>query len=362
MPELHEFGIWLPGPGIVADNITVRFAPGQLWAVVGRSGSGASVLLRAMAGRLPATARTRGALALHHSSVLHVGALPPLGVAEYLGGLAGRTALVPGRYDADAHLDHRTTSVPPDVRAGLLLAALERAPRRDLVLVDACLTAASAHVRDAFGAELRRRTRDGACVLWADHALDTLMAHATHVLELGLGRQLAAEPAPSWVPVSLPPLLRRPAGASARRVRGSATIVSADRLDLDGAAVEVPAGATVGIVRRGGRPEPFARRLVSALGGKVLSSHARRGRALSVLDGPDPLWLPHPQAGLDPHDRLALATHLAGQQPAPRGVTGRDWAFLADACHEIVVIDGDRVRTQGTPRAVESLVEGGVIA
>lgn len=195
MLEFDGVGAWLPGQGVVLDD--VQFAPksGEIWAVVGRSGAGASTLLRAASNRLPHGALLRGHIR-RRGSIVHVGELPPVGVADYLGAFA--------RYGAERHLHHRTTSVPPDVRAGLLLAALHQATPADTVLVDAQLTAAPARIRQDFADEIARRAERGATVCWADHDLPTLLAHASHVLELGHGQVLAACPVDEWVPATLP--------------------------------------------------------------------------------------------------------------------------------------------------------------
>lgn len=359
MLEFDGVGAWLPGQGVVLDDVQFAPKPGEIWAVVGRSGAGASTLLRAASNRLPHGALLRGSIR-RRGGIVHIGELPPVGVADYLGAFARKPEFNVARYGAERHLHHRTTSVPPDVRAGLLLAALHQATPADTVLVDAQLTAAPARIRQDFADEIARRAERGAAVCWADHDLPTLLAHATHVLELGHGQVLAACPVDEWVPATLPDpritpddVPRRPAF----RGRASSTVVEPAALGLTGNPIDVSAGVCLGVVCRDARPEPVARRLVGHLGGDVLGS--RTPLSAEALNTKLPLWLPHVQAGLDAVARRELIAQLSGDNPGVRIVTGRDEAFLRAACHEIVVIEGDAVVAQGAPNAVAALAEEG---
>lgn len=360
MLEFDGVGAWLPGQGVVLDEVSVAPQPGEIWAVVGRSGAGSSTLLRAADDRLPHGALVRGRIR-RRGGILHIGDLPPVKVSEFLGALASGPGFDVARFGALDHLGHRTTTVPPDVRAGLLLAALEQAPRHDVVLVDAVLTAAPARIRHEFGAALSRRAADGATVCWADHDLSTLLAHSTHVLELGHGQVLAACPVDDWLPATLPdPRTTTDAAPHRTAAPGgvSSTIVEPGVLGLTGKSIELPAGICVGIVRRGARPEPIARLLVEHLGGDVVSSHARPRRPLPLTNRA--LWLPHAQAGLDALQRQELISSLTGETPGIRILTGRDEGFLQAVCQEIVVIEDDEVVAQGAPPAIAALMpEGG---
>ncbi|NLE96994.1 MAG: hypothetical protein GX596_03255 [Propionibacterium sp.] len=394
MLELDRFGLWLPGTGTVLDDVTWRGAAGELWGVVGRTGSGASSLLRAVGGSLPPGAHRCGRLRFRRGDVLHISQLPPIGVADYLGALGVGVAEVEA-LGLSPYLRHRTTAVPPDIRAALLLAALRGSRPAPVVLVDAVLTAAAPRHRELFAAELRRRADHGALVLWADHDLDTLSSVAHHILELDHGRVAQAVAADQWHPATLPePALRtlarlldidvahshstaavharaRHAPHTARptlRTPGPAslTIIPAEEVGLTGAPLEFGAAESVGVINLGRRVEPDARRIIARLGGEVIGSHlpsdgrgtgdiARR-RVERSTASTTPLWLPHIQAGLDPRERHDLATRLAGENPGVRIVTGRDVEFLVRACRRIIVLDGDRVVTAGTPHAVAELL------
>ncbi|WP_297742763.1 ATP-binding cassette domain-containing protein [uncultured Tessaracoccus sp.] len=359
MLKFDGLSTWLPGQGVVLDDVQFAPEPGEIWAVVGRSGAGASTLLRAASNRLPHGALLRGRIR-RHGSLLHVADLPPVGVADFLGAFARGAEFDVTRYGAEHHLDHRTTSTPPDVRAGLLLAALHQATPADTVLVDAQLTAAPARIRQEFGDELVRRAGLGAAVCWADHDLPTLLTHASHVLELGHGQVLAACPVDEWVPATLPDPRITPDDAPHRptfRSRASSSVVEPTALGLTGNPIDISAGVCLGIVCRDARPEPVARRLVGHLGGDVLPS----GTPLSpdALATKRPLWLPHAQAGLDAVARRELIARLSGENPGVRIVTGRDENFLRAACHEIVVIEGGAIVAQGAPNAVAALAEEG---
>lgn len=306
MLEIERFGIWLPKTGVVLDDVTLRCQPGEVWGVVGRTSSGASTLLHALAGRLPTGARVRGKMNVDPRDVLYVGQLPQARVLGYLGGIAAQSDFDAASFGLQDHLQHRTTSVPPDVRTGLLLATLCQAPHAPVVLVDAVLTAAAAPLRRRFAAELRRRASAGSLVLWADHELDTLWTAADHFLELDQGRVAQATSSDEWIPTTLPEptllTLSRLLGvpveeshgseafrdhASLRKQlptavrshsgrRSSTTIIPAEELGLIGSPLEFGVGESVGLVDRSGRPERTARRISKHLGGDALSSHLPR--------------------------------------------------------------------------------------
>jgi len=82
---------------------------------------------------------------------------------------------------------------------------------------------------------------------------------------------------------------------------------------------------------------------------------ARLRTALAA--GPEcPLWLPHPQAGLDAHDARRLAADLRSGPPGPRLVTSRDVEFLVRACHRILVVEAGKVVAFGAPNAVAAIL------
>lgn len=183
---------------------------------------------------------------------------------------------------------------------------------------------------------------------------------------------------------------------------GSGMVIDAASVGLTGSGIEIRHGECVGIIDAGGRPEALARRLMRQLpGGDVVPSQLpatlRLGAAarawerrhqldpgsvlaqLPTVDpgmlvedlGPDdlgafrqalaagpttPLWLSHPQAGLDPRDRHTLAENLRRRPPGTRLVTSRDVEFLVRACHRIVVVSDGSVLGDGSPSAIIDLL------
>lgn len=89
--------------------------------------------------------------------------------------------------------------------------------------------------------------------------------------------------------------------------------------------------------------------------GAILAHHgsgdAANLRVAMAESCPLPLWLPHPQAMLDPRRASELAGHLRRPQPAPRLLTSRDHDFLLAACHRLLVCDGDAVVAIAAPEA-----------
>ncbi len=183
---------------------------------------------------------------------------------------------------------------------------------------------------------------------------------------------------------------------------GSGTVIDATAVGLNGAGMEVRPGECLGIVEIEGRPEALARRLIAQLsGGDVIPSQLpptlRLGAAArtwerrhqlptgSVLrhvptlasrtllsdlspgefaafrhaleeDVETPLWLSHPQAGLDPRSRHTLAEDLRRRPAGTRLITSRDTEFLVRACHRIIVIHDGRIVGDGSPGAVAGLL------
>ncbi|WP_040284690.1 hypothetical protein [Tessaracoccus massiliensis] len=406
MLEFASFSAWLPGAGVVLDDIELSCQPGEIWAVAGRTGAGASMLLRAAAGQLPRIAQISGRNRATRR-VLFLGQLPPMNVAEYLRGFVDDVRGAADDLGLTSHLQHRIGTLPPDLRVPLHLAALRHAPAADLILLDAQLTAATPQTRREVALEARRRADDGAAVLWADHDLDTLWDAATHVVELERGRAVRRGPADEWQPLTLPPptplLLERlrplPTGNRARPTAAppaaTSTVIDPADVGLTGRGLEVGANESLGLLDLSGRPEPLARRITDHLGGVVLGSHlapedtplaatrrwcreagapqgaidltglrprrpfaehsdgdAARLRARLSVPVTRPLWYPHPQAGLDARDRHALAHQLAGANAGPRIITTRDVEFLVRACRRITVVDDGQVIATGSPHAI----------
>ncbi|MEO7588077.1 MAG: ATP-binding cassette domain-containing protein [Arachnia sp.] len=183
---------------------------------------------------------------------------------------------------------------------------------------------------------------------------------------------------------------------------GSGAVIDATAVGLSGPAIEIRPGECLGIIDTSGRPEALARRLIAKLpGGDVVPSqlpvtlrldaaartwerrhHLPAGSVLAhlptlrpralLLDlspgelalfrlalagGPTtPLWLSHPQAGLDPRERHTLAEDLRRRPAGTRLVTSRDIEFLVRACHRLVVVSHDVVIADGSPSAVADLL------
>ncbi len=183
---------------------------------------------------------------------------------------------------------------------------------------------------------------------------------------------------------------------------GSGTVIDATAVGLSGPNIDIRSGETLGIVEIGGRPEALARRLIARLpGGDVVPSQLpatlrlgavarvweRRHHLVtgSVLRGTPtlqprtllndlspgqfgafrralardvetPLWLSHPQAGLDPRERHTLAEDLRRRAAGTRLVTSRDTEFLVRACHRIIVLRDGAVVGEGSPAAVADLL------
>lgn len=183
---------------------------------------------------------------------------------------------------------------------------------------------------------------------------------------------------------------------------GSGSVISAEALKLTGSAIEIRQGECVGIIDVDERPEALARRLIRLLpGGDVIPSQLpatlRVGAAAATWErrhqldagsvlahlptlrpqtlladlspgemaafrsafaaGPaTPLWLSHPQAGLDPRGRHTLAEDLRRRPVGTRVVTSRDIEFLVRACHRLIVIADNHVVADGSPGAVIDLL------
>lgn len=184
--------------------------------------------------------------------------------------------------------------------------------------------------------------------------------------------------------------------------KGSSTVIDAATIGLSGAGIEIRHGECLGLVDVGGRPEALTRRLIAQLpGGDVVASQLpatlvlgaaaraweRRHRLspgtvlrriaplhpdtlindlspsqLSAFrralaeDVETPLWLSHPQAGLDPRDRHTLAEDLRTRPHGTRLITSRDTEFLVRACHRIIVVRNATVIGDGSPSAVVDLL------
>lgn len=443
MLEINNLTIELPRRGRVLDHVNLTAFPGQVTAVVGRSGSGATTLLRCLAQALPAGAQGLGRLiwrgrdlSAHDTRGLLVvadWAITPVTVAVHLRSLTSKVLDTAQRLGLAEVLGQRLSQLPADLLARIHLASLALAPAAGLVLVDSVSTAATGDDRKAIASALRRRAEAGAVVLWADHDLDSVWEHADRLVELDDGLVHHDGSPEDWFPHRLPePTLLalartlgfppekcrdaagaaeffhrqgcRPAPLPTGREprRGDAVPVASKALGLQGEDLALGGRECVGLVDRAGRSEPLARALARQLRGAALvtghlpveatprriSRAWERHHALSdgsVLEtapslrpdqplishgsgdlarlrtalaaGPEcPLWLPHPQAGLDAHDARRLAADLRSGPPGPRLVTSRDVEFLVRACHRILVVEAGKVVAFGAPNAVAAIL------
>lgn len=451
MLDLKDYSCSVAGVPLLRGITFTVEVPG-ITAIVGRSGSGTSTLVRALAGDLPAQAVTRGSLWLNNRRIGGEGggdlggttllisdaALPGGTVADCLRLYAGDLLWADG-LGLREQLTRSVSSLPLDLRLRLHCANLmaqDCANPPTLVLVDHVLSAADHDTRDRFCRLLEGLAAGGATVLWATHDLDAVWEHADHVVEL-IDAQLAwVGNTMDWHPQSIPePTLktlaralhlpptscRTPAetrialdehGASVPLfpVRSSSrpahsapgTMIDASAVGLTGRGIEVRPGECLGIIDLDGRPEALARALIGKLpqGDVVPTRMPRTLRLRSAartwqqrhrvpaksalwdfthlhpyslvadLDTEDfaafrrilatvtstPLWLPHPQTGLDPVDRHTFGQDLRHHPTAIRIVTSRDIEFLVRACHRLLVIRDHQVIGDGSPGAVAEVL------
>lgn len=427
----------LPGRGPVLDGISLSARPGEVTALVGRTGSGVSTLLRRVAEALPPGTTGRGRVTWRDRAlptprgrlVAADWALAPGTVGAHLRCLTADVREAGQRFGLTDVLGQRLTQLPADLRARVHLATLSLADAAPLVLVDSVFTAATGHDREAMASEVRRRARAGAVVVWGEQDLNAVWQHADRIVELAVGRVRFDGDPLAWPPHQLPePTLlilgrvfglpatthRDTAGAAAalrdRRLalpalpsgpkphHGDPISVRAADLELDGEDLTLGTRECIGVVERSGRAEPLARTLARRLRGATLvtghlpplATPRRLARAwerhhalstgsvlaatpdvrpdqplalhgsgdlarlrVALASGPEsPVWLPHPQAGLDALDARRLAAALHSCPAGLRLLTSRDVEFLVRACHRILVVDGNRVVAYGSPNAV----------
>lgn len=202
MSGVHRLGVWLPSTGQVLRDISIEFS--GVTTVVGRSGTGASLLLEAVAGRLPADARLTGTVDVPPDRIrVAPGTLPDRRVSELLGPAADQTLLTALGVDPTSR--RPVSELTPSQRHGLAVAATLSHPG-DLVVLDQPLGRLAAEHRGPVVAAIRRRAGDGMAVLWAEHHLEDALDASDQVVELVAGRALVA-PTHSWSSrtVAIPP-------------------------------------------------------------------------------------------------------------------------------------------------------------
>lgn len=225
---------------------------------------------------------------------------------------------------------------------------------------------------------------------------DTVREPTLKTLSRVLRTPPSAAHSPSSIAATAPPLR---AASSTRPPRGARSVtVSLSEVGLGGTSdLELSPTETLGVVALTGRAEPVARRLTAALGGarvpSVLPAESspieltrrwdalhgtsataglpelvglRPGRPLAehsdgevaslrtllAATGTRPVWLPHPQVGLDQARQISLQRDLFAGHRAQRIVTSRDLEFLVRACSALLLLDGDEVVAFGSPSAV----------
>lgn len=351
--------------------------PGQILAVVGRSQAGVSELLHQMGQQISP------------DNVLFIDArVAPLPVAELLACLGRDVEQMAQQVGLLEHLAVRATDLPVDLVARMQLAYLTFGPSRSTVIVDTIMDAASQDTKQAAATALRRRARAGAAVVWSEHDLNLIWGTADRIIEVRNGQIVFFDTPEVWVPRSLPePVLlslarmfaiaptaarsvesihnllvdRRPRRVRQPRVAvgNPEYVVNAADLRLHGEPIALSGHETVGIIVLDGRSENLAAQLIGLLPGaeRIPSRLGDPGERLHrTIYAPGPVWLPHPQLGLDAHARTYWADALAGAESGLRILTSRDHEFLIRSCHRLLIVRDSHLIGDGTPHAVSSLL------
>ncbi|MDO4413108.1 ATP-binding cassette domain-containing protein [Cutibacterium sp.] len=208
MIVLDDVTVWLPGRGTVVKNVSLSLNAGTVTCLVGRRGAGTTMLLRLLAGQLPAGTRVNGKALIDGVDVMDMG--PDL--------LAETTHIVDTDLLTWADLDDSTSPEPGpwtrrpldtwplDIRARIAASLVNSrvADEQGIVLVDHPTSGLNRLQRHALTERLRAIADQGATVLWADHDLDTAWAEADRIVEMSAGSVVSDSPAHSWVPHGLP--------------------------------------------------------------------------------------------------------------------------------------------------------------
>jgi peptide/nickel transport system ATP-binding protein len=389
LPLLEIDGLTLVPPGRgarpVLEDLSLRLDAGETLGVVGESGAGKSVALRAVLGDVPHGWRAEGAVRVAGRDVLGL----------------DRPALVRLRRDevAMVHQDPRTAIDPLDTIGGFLLAAvrasgtpravaeararallhevglpdpagaLARRPHElsggmlqrvvlaaallgdpRLLLADEPTTALDVTTQAAVLATLRAvRERRGLGMVLVTHDLDlaaataerVLVLRAGRVVEAGPSRRLFAAPTDPYTRELLeatprledpPPVSAAPADGApdALQVRGLRRRFG-DRHALGGVDLVVPAGGAVAVVGASGSGKSTLARIVLGLeradeGAVVLPGvpEGARGRALRrARAGAVQMVFQDPWLSLDPRVPIATAVARALPPGAPAGGAAR---------------------------------------
>ena len=208
MIVLDDVTVWLPGRGTVVNDVTFSLDAGTVTCLVGRRGSGATMLLRLLAGQLPAGARVQGRALIDGTDVMDLG--PDL-LAETTQIIDTDLLTLADLPDSDSVEVGPWTRRPPgtwplDVRAQLAASLVTPAVAntQGIILVDHPTSGLNNSQRDVLTTRLRELADRGATVLWADHDLDAVWAGADRIVEMSAGSVVSDSPAGSWVPQGLP--------------------------------------------------------------------------------------------------------------------------------------------------------------
>jgi len=217
---LDRLSVWLPGSGTVLSSVSADLH--GVCLLSGRNGSGASTLLRAVAGMLPPGARVRGEIRLGGSPITGLTATELAGVVD----ASHLTTPLEGDLRALLHgvdpalvtaFDLPTTgesaALPQHQRAALRLIRACARPRARVLLLDQPLAGLAPEHRPTAAGLIRSLSDDGTTVLWAEHLLEHALSGADQVVELAAATVLWSGPAQEWRPRTVP---APPAAALAR--------------------------------------------------------------------------------------------------------------------------------------------------
>lgn len=390
MLELIDLSIWLPRRGHVLTDISLDIPQG-VTVLVGRTGSATSVLLRALASRLPAGARFKGK-------------------ARY-----GARDLL-----ADLPDDLPEVGYVPGSR-------ISSAPATELLLVDG-----DHPDRELLIRQITDRAALGQQILWATHELDVAWQVADTLVEFSATQALPISSWPDWELKTLPePMLqtlsrllelppqncRTPRTAAAAFAESGIKLpvlptrnhkplpsaraceVSAEELGLTGEALHIRQGQCIGLIALDDMDfrlripnlvrlsEPDHRQTMSQVSRRwerqfgladatllataaasaplrpkdLVGKHSSGERALLKCAlfqlAPRPMVATEPQLGLDPRAKHSLAEKLLVGSPANRFLVSQDIEFLVRSCHQIVVARDSKVVTIGSPTSVLSQLD-----
>lgn len=252
--HLDDLRVWLPGRGQVlgTPDAGLTLSVAGLTLLVGRSGSGASVLLDAVVGRLPSGAAVTGSIRVgsRRRTVKVPAFLPDALVREVTGSRRDAHSYDAHSYDTqvfDAQLVGEAgiagggpgRPLPLDASSRRVLAVAWAVARRpDLLLADQPLAGLRPEHRAPVAAALRRCADRGADVLVAEHVLEDLLPLADTVVELARGQALACAAA-TWAPRTLP-LPPVPAAARALGLPQQRWLDPAALAEVESARLAVP--------------------------------------------------------------------------------------------------------------------------